>query len=216
MNPPQSPLPDLPLFPLTTVLFPGGLLPLQIFEVRYLDMIGKCRRQGTPFGVVSLVQGAEVRVAGAAGERFAAIGTLATIRSHEAPRPGLLRVECVGEQRFRIRSSTLQKHGLWTAEAEPIADDVALAVPDDLRHIGDALQRLIDTLERQRATDRQAGLQLPMARPFRFDDCGWIANRWCELLPMEPPARQRLLELDSPLMRLELVGDLLTRAGLAE
>src|SRR3954454_7885866 len=89
---PPLPLPavlhDLPLFPLGTVLFPDGLLPLQVFEVRYLDMIGRCRRQGSPFGVVSLVQGAEVRVAGAGTERFATIGTLAVIREFDAPQPG--------------------------------------------------------------------------------------------------------------------------------
>jgi Lon protease-like protein len=211
----QPLLHDLPLFPLGTVLFPGGFLPLQIFEVRYLDMIGKCHRHGAPFGVVSLVQGAEVRVAGAGAERFAAVGTLATIRGFDAPQPGLMQVECIGTQRFRVRASELQKHGLWTAEVEAIADDVALQVPEDLKHIGAAMRRLIDTLEERRRLDDQESLRLPMAEPYRFDDCGWLANRWCELLPMQSGAKQRLMELDSPLMRLELVGDLLARSGIA-
>src|SRR5438270_10272549 len=96
-------LQSLPLFPLGTVLFPGGVLPLRIFEVRYLDMIGKCRKAGAPFGVVSLTQGAEVRQPGSA-ESFATVGTLATIGDFESPRPGLMMIRASGSQRFRITS----------------------------------------------------------------------------------------------------------------
>lgn len=206
----------LPLFPLASVLFPGGLLPLRIFEVRYLDMIGKVHKAGAPFGVVSLTQGAEVRVAGAEAERFAGVGTLATIREFDAPQAGLLQIECVGTQRFKVLGSALQKHGLWTAEVEALPDDVALAVPDDLQHTADALRRLIDTLEQRRDAEGKDGIRLPMSPPYHFADCGWVANRWCELLPLPPAVKQRLMELDSPLMRLELVSDLLARTGIAE
>jgi Lon protease-like protein len=211
-----SPMPSpLPLFPLAAVLFPDGYLPLRIFEVRYLDLIGRCHKHGLPFGVVSLTQGAEVRVAGAGAESFAAIGTLAAIRSFEAPQSGLMQIECIGTQRFRVRSSELQKHGLWTAEVEPVAGDVALEVPGDLQHAADALRRLVGTLEERRRLEDKDGLRLPVAGPYRFDDCGWVANRWCELLPMQTELKQRLMELDSPLMRLELVSDLLARNGIA-
>ncbi|HYF19495.1 MAG TPA: LON peptidase substrate-binding domain-containing protein, partial [Ramlibacter sp.] len=108
-------LQSLPLFPLGTVLFPGGVLPLRIFEVRYLDMINRCHRAGAPFGVVSLTQGQEVRQPGAAREAFASVGTLATIASLEQPQPGLLMIRAGGEQRFRITSSDQLKHGLWVA-----------------------------------------------------------------------------------------------------
>ncbi|VTU33202.1 LON peptidase substrate-binding domain-containing protein [Variovorax sp. RA8] len=209
-----QPLPQpLPLFPLGTVLFPGGFLPLRIFEVRYLDMIGKCHKAGTPFGVVSLTQGAEVRRAGAEAERFAGVGTLAEIREFEVPQVGLMQIACVGTQRFRVRTSALQTHGLWTAEVDLVADDVALAVPDDLRAVSDALRRLVDTLEERRRGEQ---LRLPVQAPFRFNDCGWVANRWCELLPVPTELKQRLMELDSPLMRLELVGDLLVRTGITK
>lgn len=211
----QPLLHSLPLFPLGTVLFPGGLLPLRIFEVRYLDMIGKCRKAGAPFGVVSLTSGAEVRKAGAEAESFAAVGTLADIRTFDAPQSGLLQIECVGTQRFRVRSSELQKHGLWVAEVEAIADDVALDIPDDLRHTATALRRLIDTLEERRHAQGDT-VRLPIGAPYRFDDCGWVANRWCELVPMQVELKQRLMELDSPLMRLELVSDLLARTGITE
>jgi Lon protease-like protein len=126
-----------------------------------------------------------------------------------------MQIECIGTQRFRVRSSELQKHGLWTAEVEAIAADVPLAVPADLLPAADALRRLVDTLEARRRQEQQEDLRLPMAEPYRFDDCGWVANRWCELLPMQTELKQRLMELDSPVMRLELVSDLLARNGIA-
>lgn len=211
----QPLLHSLPLFPLGTVLFPGGLLPLRIFEVRYLDMIGKCRKADVPFGVVTLTSGAEVRKAGAEAERFAAVGTLAEIREFESPQSGLLQIECVGTQRFRIRDTALQKHGLWVAEVEAMPDDIALEIPDDLKHTATALRRLIDTLEERRHAQGEP-VRLPIGAPYRLNDCGWVANRWCELVPMQLELRQRLMALDSPLMRLELVSDLLARAGITE
>src|SRR5205085_6207288 len=93
-------LQSLPLFPLSTVLFPGGVLPLRIFEVRYLDMISRCQRAGAPFGVVTLTQGHEVRQAGSGPEAFAHVGTLATIGEFEQPRPGLMVIRAQGGQRF--------------------------------------------------------------------------------------------------------------------
>ena len=209
----QPLLHSLPLFPLGTVLFPGGLLPLRIFEVRYLDMIGKCRKADAPFGVVSLTSGSEVRKADT--ESFAGIGTLAMIREFESPQSGLLQIECIGTQRFRVRHTELQKHGLWVAEVEAVNDDVALEIPDDLKHTSTALRRLLDTLEERRRAQGES-VRLPISAPYRLDDCGWVANRWCELVPMQLELRQRLMELDSPLMRLELVSDLLARTGIAE
>lgn len=211
----QPLLHSLPLFPLGTVLFPGGLLPLRIFEVRYLDMVGKCRKADAPFGVVTLTSGAEVRKAGAEAERFAAVGTLARIREFESPQSGLLQIECVGTQRFRIRTTELQKHGLWVAEVDAVPDDVALEIPDDLKHTATALRRLIDTLEERRHAQGES-VRLPIEAPYRLDDCGWVANRWCELVPMQAELRQRMMALDSPLMRLELVSDLLARTGITE
>jgi Lon protease-like protein len=211
----QPLLHSLPLFPLGTVLFPGGLLPLRIFEVRYLDMIGKCRKADAPFGVVTLTSGAEVRKAGAEAERFAAVGTLAQIREFESPQSGLLQIECVGTQRFRVRTTELQNHGLWVAEVEAVPDDIALEIPDDLKHTATALRRLIDTLEERRHAQGES-VRLPIEAPYRLDDCGWVANRWCELVPMQAELRQRMMALDSPLMRLELVSDLLARTGITE
>ncbi|RYF13637.1 MAG: peptidase S16 [Comamonadaceae bacterium] len=202
-------LQSLPLFPLSTVLFPDGLLSLRVFEVRYLDMIAKCRKAGAPFGVVSLTQGSEVRQPGST-EAFAQVGTLATIQELENPQAGLMLVRAVGAQRFRITASDQLKHGLWVADVERLAADVAVTIPDDLKPVSDALQRLIQSLEMRSGS---AG-PMPLAPPWKLEDCGWVANRWCELLPLPVELKQRLMELDNPLVRLELVSDVLHRTGI--
>ena len=204
-------LTSLPLFPLGTVLFPGGLLPLQIFEVRYLDMIGKCHKTGAPFGVVTLTQGTEVRRPGAS-EAFTAVGTLATITALEAPRPGLMTIRCTGTQRFRVTASQQLKHGLWVADVAQLDDDLPVPVPDDLAHTAHALRQLIETLRQRHVTPQE----MPLQEPWRLDDCGWVANRWCELLPLPVALKQRLMELDNPLVRLELVSDVLARSGITD
>lgn len=198
----------LPLFPLRTVLFPGGRLPLQIFEVRYLDMIGRAHRDGTPFGVVCLTEGEEVRAADPAAfgsEAFHQVGTLARVDHLERPRPGLLRVHCTGTRRFRLERSECLPHGLWVGEVSLLVDDAQVTIPADLEHVAIALERVAADLREQGAPEDE----LPMQPPWQFDACGWVANRWCELLPLPMAVKQRLLELESPLLRLELVADAL-------
>jgi Lon protease-like protein len=202
-------LQSLPLFPLGTVLFPGGVLPLRIFEVRYLDMIRRCHKAGAPFGVVSLTQGSEVQLPEST-EAFANVGTLATISEFDTPRPGLMMLRASGMQRFRITSREQMKHGLWVADVERLPADAAVAIPGDLQATAVALRKLIDSLQ-QKAT---AAAQMPLQGPWRFNDCGWVANRWCELLPLPLQMKQRLLELDNPLIRLELASDVLANSGI--
>ncbi len=209
-------LQSLPLFPLNTVLFPGGSLPLQIFEVRYLDLIGRCYDTGAPFGVVALTRGHEVRRPdphspdGVADEVFADTGTLATVQTLTAPQPGLLFVRCLAGERFRITRRERLKHGLWVADVEQLPPDQTVPVPDDLRVVSQALQSLLENLHL-----RGEGGRLSAQLPYRFDDCAWVANRWCDLLQLPQALRQSLLELESPLLRLELVGDFLNRSGIA-
>jgi uncharacterized protein len=212
-------LSSLPLFPLGTVLYPGGLLPLKIFEVRYLDMIGKCHKTGAPFGVVALTQGSEVRkpadrtatADGFAHEAFNAVGTLATIDEFSVPQPGLMVIRCTGMQRFAISSREKLKHGLWIADVTRVENDVAVQVPDDLLPSANALGKLVKSLQDRSVPSEQ----MPLQPPYYFDDCGWVANRWCELLPIPLELKQRLMELDNPLVRLELVSDILERTGIA-
>jgi uncharacterized protein len=201
---------SLPLFPLSTVLFPDGVLPLRIFEVRYLDMIRRCHRAGAPFGVVSLTRGSEVRQPGAK-EAFADVGTLATITDLETPQAGLMIIRAGGTQRFRITAREQLKHGLWVADVERLPSDVAVPIPEDLQAAPAALRKLIDALQQKNTS----AAQMPVQPPWRLDDCGWVANRWCELLPLPLDMKQRLLELDNPLIRLELVSDVLARTGIA-
>ena len=221
MNTPDHPLTELPLFPLQSVLFPGGLLPLRIFEVRYLDMIGKCHKAGTPFGVVCLTEGSEVRQReqsaapggkpvgeGFAREAFHPVGTLARITALDRPQAGLMVIRCIGTQRFQVRSHRQLPHGLWVADATLLADDPELPVPDDLAPARDALQQLLRAIERQ-----VQGADVPVQQPYRWNDCGWLANRWSELLPLAPEVKQRFMSLDSPLLRLELVADALDQMG---
>ena len=219
-------LQSLPLFPLGSVLFPGGLLPLRIFEVRYLDMIGKCHRHGAPFGVVSLIEGSEVRKPATAAEEtpgapsgdgfavevFNVVGTLALITECSAPHPGLMMVRCTGQQRFTITRREKLKHGLWVADVAYLPDDQTITIPDDLKPAADALGGVIKALQgRAMPAD-----EMPMLPPYQLEDCAWVANRWCELLPMPPDVKQRLMALDNPLVRLELVSDMLARAGIVK
>jgi Lon protease-like protein len=206
-------LQSLPLFPLGTVLYPGGLLPLRIFEVRYLDMIRRCQKTGAPFGVVCLTQGQEVRQPGVGQEGFAEVGTLATLAEVESPQPGLMMIRAHGAQRFRIQTREQLKHGLWVADVTQIDDDMPVPVPDDLQATADALGRLLETLQAQ---TQETGGDVPVRTPWQLEDCGWVANRWCEMLPLATNLKQRLMELDNPLVRLELVGDLLARNGITQ
>ena len=215
---------SLPLFPLGTVLYPGGYLPLQIFEVRYLDMIGKCHKTGAPFGVVSLTEGSEVRKPAAAtdkaakpsgdafaNEAFNTVGTLARIIEFSVPQPGLMVVQCQGIHRFEITRREKLKHGLWIADVTRLEDDLPVSIPQDLQKTADALDQLIKGLQQSDTPPEK----MPVLPPYHFDDCGWVANRWCELLPMPLELKQRLMELDNPLVRLELVCDILERTGIS-
>jgi Lon protease-like protein len=197
----------LPLFPLSTVLFPDGVLPLQIFEVRYLDMISKCIANHSPFGVVLLTQGHEVRTP-EGHEQFVASGTLASVQETIAASPGLLQVVCRGGARFRILSSQRRTNGLWTGQAELQEDDRIVRIPSELQGASDALDRVLASLH-----DIPQN-RWPVVPPFRLDDCGWVANRWCDLLPLPNSQKHGLLILDNPLIRLELMHDVLDEHGL--
>lgn len=205
-------LPALPLFPLATVLFPQGHLSLRIFEVRYLDMIRKCQHSGTPFGVVALQSGHEVRKAGAAPETLHTEGTLAHIERVQELQPGLLHLQCQGGQRFRMATPTRLPYGLWVADVELLEADRPIAIPEHLQQTAKALVQVLMQIQ-SRSAEAQSG-QAPWPTPEQISDCGWVANRWAELLPLPNTVKQQLLSLDNPLLRLELVADALERYGI--
>ena len=194
----------LPLFPLRAVLFPGGLLSLKVFEARYLDLMTTCLRERQPFGVVALLRGREVRQADVAVS-FETVGTQAELISADSDTPGILQVRCHGTQRFRVLSREQQSDGLWVARTEPIAADDALAPPEALLGTVRGLAEAIAALKAQH--------EQPFLEPYRFDDAGWVANRWCEILPISQAAKYKLMELPDPLMRLQLVDDFLRSKG---
>jgi Lon protease-like protein len=198
---------SIPLFPLSTVLFPDGVLPLQIFEARYLDMISHCLTEDEPFGVVLLTQGQEVDAA-QGQERFVLSGTLASVQDTTASTPGLLQVVCRGGARFQVLGSERRSNGLWMAQVELVADDQPVRIPSDLKGAADALDRVLASLHDVPQS------RWPVQPPFRLDDCGWVANRWCELLPLPNQQKQHLLMLDNPMIRLELLHDVLDEHGL--
>ncbi len=191
----------LPLFPLQTVLFPGGLLPLKVFEARYLDLMGHCMRSGEPFGVVCMSRGTEVG-ANAEGVRIESVGVLAHIEDVDAEQAGILQVRCVGGSRLRLLQAPAQRpNGLWEAPAELIEADTARLPEVSLQPAVEALQQALAQLLAQDIK--------PFAEPLQWRDAGWVANRWCELLPITLAAKQRLMELEDPAIRLQLVDEFL-------
>lgn len=200
-------------------------MPLQIFEVRYLDMIGKAYKAGAPFGIVLLTQGSEVRQRdrtdpeaystpsgdGFVREAFHAMGTLATITELSRPQAGLMVIQCLGTQRFEITRREKLRHGLWVGDVTCLPNDQTVAIPPDLQVTANTLGQVIKNLQ-QRSPSEGA---MPLQAPYQLEDAGWVANRWCELLPIPPELKHRLMALDNPLVRLELVHDILQKTGIA-
>ena len=197
-------LPNLPLFPLQSVLFPGAQLHLRVFEARYLDLVSRCLREQQPFGAICLRQGSEVR-GGDDAVLLESTGVLARLEEVDAEQTGVLRVRCLGTQRFEIDEPVQQPDGLWTARAWLIDDDAAVAPPEALLPTVRALANAIGALERKSGS--------PFLKPYRFDDAGWVANRWCELLPISLAAKQKLMALEDPQVRLRLVDEYLRGKG---
>jgi uncharacterized protein len=182
---------ELPLFPLDSVLFPGGPLSLRIFEPRYLDMLRRCAREQGSFGVVLIIAGAEVGEVSA----VAGTGTSARVVDFASLPDGLLGIECLGERRFRVLRRWQQHDGLNLAEIDDLAEDALQPLPEEFRHLAELLRALLPRLG-------DAYAQVPQ----HYDDAGWVGNRWAEILPLAVDDKQRLLELSDPLERLAQVA----------
>jgi Lon protease-like protein len=187
----------IPLFPLNTVLFPGGPLPLRIFEPRYTAMIGRCMREQSCFGVVLIRAGGEVGEVASTAD----IGTTARIVDFNRLPDGLLGISCLGERKFRVLSRSRQSDGLNIGEVEWLEPEPRVAVPEQFRHLSELLRRILPELGEVYA-------QVAM----HFEDSAWIGSRLLEILPLSQADKQSLLELDDPLLRLERVAPLIRRA----
>ena len=185
-----------PLFPLNTVLFPGGPLPLRIFETRYVDMVRRCMREHCPFGVVLIRAGAEV---GAVGDT-AQIGTTARIVDFYSLADGLLGITCIGEQKFRVLKRWQQPDGLNVGDIELIAEGDALEVPGEYLHLSSLLRTVLPELG-----------EVYASVPKKFNDAGWVGYRLAEILPVALSEKQQCLELDDPVDRLRRLGPLIKR-----
>jgi Lon protease-like protein len=176
------------LFPLHTVLFPGGPLPLRIFETRYTDMVRRCMREQQPFGVVLIQDGDE------AGDvaTTATVGCTARIADFHTLHDGLLGISCVGELKFRVLRVWRASDGLNMGEVSWLPAEPALPLPERYGHLADTVRRALEDLaEHYEHVER------------KFDDAAWIGARLTELLPIELADKQALLELEDPIERLD-------------
>jgi Lon protease-like protein len=192
---------DLPLFPLNAVLFPGGALPLKIFEQRYLDMAAACLKEGAPFGICLIAEGSEVGQPASPHE----VGTVAQIVRWDMAQLGVLEVLVAGSERFRIHSRRTESSGLLRAEVTMLAAEPVQKVPPGCAALIPLLRAVVADL----------GERAPPA-PHRFFDAAWVGYRWCEVLPIPLIARQKLLELEDSVSRLEIVLRYLEQRGLVK
>jgi hypothetical protein len=192
-------LAELPIFPLNTVLFPGGVLPLKIFEPRYMDMAKTCLKDDARFGVCLIAEGGEV----GAPATPSTVGAAARIASWDMPQLGVLEVIARGERRFRILTHGADRSGLIRAQIEWIEAEPPQAIPDTVQGLVPLLRAIADDLGEER-----------MPLPHGFDDAAWVGYRFCEVLPISHSARQKLLELEDSVSRLEIIHQFLQQRGL--
>jgi len=190
---------DVPIFPLGTVLFPGGLLPLRVFETRYMDMTRECMKEQKPFGVCLIKSGREVGEAAVPEE----IGCLAHIQEWDMRELGVLSLRTQGGQRFRILEREVTGQGLVRANVELIEPEPAAALPAEFAACANLLELVV--------ADKSAAV---FAEPHRFDDATWVGYRLTEILPVPMAAKQRLLELDDSVLRLQILYRFLEQRGL--
>lgn len=186
---------ELPLFPLNTVLFPGGPLPLRIFEPRYLDMVSRCMREQSGFVVVLITEGEET----AATASFAATGTEARIVDFDQLESGLLGISCIGRERVRVLEAWREADGLNRGRVVAIDADPVLPVPAEQAWLSEVVRRVLPE-----AGDTYRHVEIR-------DDAAWVGNRLAEMLPLSLTDRQALLELTDPLERLSALAPAVSR-----
>ena len=184
---------EIPLFPLGAVLFPGGPLPLRIFEARYIDLVSRCLRDGSGFGVVLIREGAE---AGGPALTFD-VGTYARIVDFSRQDDGLLGIRAQGERRFRILQRRRARDGLNVADVEWLPEDPVVPLPAEFAVLGPALEAVLEQVGEPYASLER-----------RLGDAAWVAGRLAEIVPIPPGHKQHCLELDDPVERLRFLRPL--------
>jgi len=199
---PSRPTTTIPLFPLRTVLFPGGLLPLKVFEQRYIGMTKACMRDGLPFGVVMITSGDEVATRGGA-PTFANLGTRATITHWDMPELGILHLATEGLSRFQVREHRVQPDRLVVADVVDIPPEPHVALPAEAQ----PLARLLELI-----ASRVGPQHFPAE--LDYDDASWVGYRLAELLPLPLSIKQSMLEINEALVRLQVLRQFLQQQGL--
>ena len=194
---------SLPLFPLRTVLFPGGLLPLKVFEQRYVEMTKSCMMNSRPFGVCLIVQGEEVAAPSGAPPEIATVGTLARITDWDVPQVGILHLATVGETRFQVRKQSTQPNGLVVGEVTPIDPEAAQPLAEAFKPLANLLELI---------ASRVGPRNFPAQRSF--DDASWVGYRLAELLPLPLSIKQSMLEINDAEVRLKVLQKFLSQQGL--
>ncbi|MBD3671593.1 MAG: LON peptidase substrate-binding domain-containing protein [Gammaproteobacteria bacterium] len=187
---------EIPLFPLHSILFPGGALPLRIFESRYIDLVSRCLREESGFGICMIRQGQEV---GEAADVYD-YGTYARIGYFEQLDNGLLGITMRGETRFRIQRTWVESNSLLMGEVSLLPDEVSQALAPEHQPLSELLHQIIDRLGPPYST-----------LPASYDDAAWVSQRLTELLPFDPELKQYFLQLDEPSQRLERMLAILSR-----
>jgi len=186
---------EIPLFPLPTVLFPGGYLKLRIFEQRYIDMVRECSLGNCNFGVCLAVDsGDKTRPA-----NHAAIGTTAEICDFSTLEDGLLGITALGRQKFIVRKTRVRDNGLLMAGVEITDEAAAVEVPDEYALLTMIAGRFME----------QLGHRYPAFQPRQLEDARWVGHRLAELLPLENDEKQQLLQISDPLRRLQALVEVL-------
>jgi len=187
---------EIPIFPLGTVLFPGGVLPLKIFEQRYLEMTKTCLRDNAPFGVCLIREGSEIGTPTVPE----AVGCLATIAEWEMPQLGMFHLIARGGEHFRLLETRAAASGLLTARVEGLPAAVSAQIDAICRKLLDAIIAKVGTAR--------------FPSPVALDDADWVAYRLAEILPLDLTQKQRLLEMDDAAQRFVLLRRVLAEHGL--
>lgn len=190
---------EIPIFPLNAVLFPGGMLPLRVFEQRYMDMTKACLKDDQPFGICLIKEGNEVGETAVPEE----IGCLVRIADWDMQQLGILNLTAVGVQRISIQSQKTEANGLIRASVVTVTTEPPQPVPENLQACVTVLRRIVDEVGEDK-------FQVPL----QYDDAVWVGYRLAEVLPLKLSAKQSMLEMNDSIMRLQILNKFLIQQGL--
>lgn len=187
---------SLPLFPLQTVVFPGGLLPLRVFEPRYMDMVTQAIADRAAFGICAIREGRDIDITA----KHYTVGTRVQVMDWDMPQPGILHIQTQALERFVVRSSHSEPNGLRVGEVDDVSAEPAMALPEELILSAEVLYQIVNEL----GIDK-------FARPHDYNNATWVSYRLSEVLPLKLSVRQNLLEMNDSVARLTILTEFLKK-----